>query len=137
MEEEMNWWDESAKQKISQTQLEDNFAQLGEYAYHLVENSVSQIIDNENEELIKKTVENHLKSIHNYVYNITLCESWMEKDTINSICKDFYDTISNGIMVLEHMGLDENKIVKLKRKLFVDISGMYTKKLLDQVEIVN
>lgn len=137
MSEELNWWDESAKQKINQDQLENNFSQLGEYTYHLVENSVSQIIDHENEELIKKTVENHLKGIHNYVYNITLCESWMEKDVINSICKDFCDTITNGVMVLEHMGLDEKRIVKLKRKLFVDIGGMYAKKLLDQIEIVH
>ena len=108
---EVNWWDEVNKQKVNQNDLEDGLSQLGEFTYQLVENSVNKIIENDDEEEIKKIISPCIRNIHSHLYKITLCECWMESSTISSVSKDFYESIKNGVVILEHTGLSKNKII--------------------------
>ncbi len=133
--EEKNWWDEEVKPKITSKEWEESIGDFHELIFKLVENSVNATYNHEDESAVKQIIKNHLMTINKFAYKLTLCESWMNSEMIDSTCNDLFQTIDNGVLVNEHLDHSEKNVIKLKRKIFSSTAKLYVMQMMSQVEI--
>ena len=130
-------WDQDLNVMLNITQWDDFTSKLIKNFHKLNEDAIEFFIAKKDDKFVKDEIKKHLKNIHRDIYHITLVESWMGPELIDSMVRNFHFTVNSKI--IGFFSIEENekgKILKnIKKKTFMNLNELYITKILTQISL--